>query len=409
MLYFHRVTRNHRSTTIALLALLVVSSFFAGAGLKRVQANDVPLSDFELFWEVLDKVKSRFIYNMPPTRKIVYGAIRGMLASLGDDYTRFMEPESYREMQIETTGEFGGIGIQIGIKENRLTVISPMEGTPAYKAGVKAGDWIVKVDGTTTKDMSLQEAVIKIRGKRGTKVILSIAREGEDELIDIPIVRDVIHVQAIEKKLVGDNLGYIHILLFNEDTGVELKEALDSLRRKGARGYLIDLRKNPGGLLTAAEDACSLFVERGKPVVQIEYGKEKRLQRILSTGTTPFSFPVVVLVDGLSASASEITTGCLQDYHIATVVGSQVKGSSIYGTGRTFGKGSVQTVYPLEDNSAVAITTARYLTAGGHDINKHGIEPDIIVELKKDQAEKWENPQLEEAKKILQKEIAKRM
>lgn len=398
-----------KASTYFLVLLLVISSFWAGAGLRKVKASDVPLSDFELFWEVLEKVKEEFIYEIPPTQNLVYGAIKGMLHSLDDDYTRFMEPQAYKEMQVETTGEFGGVGIQIGIKEGRLTVIAPIEGTPAYQAGVKAGDWIIQVDGISTEDMSLQEAVTKIRGKRGTKVVLTVVRESEDEPIDIPIIRDIIHINAVESKLEG-NLGYIKLILFNEDTGDELKQALASLRRKGARGFLLDLRRNPGGLLNAAEDACSLFVRKGEVIVQIQQGKERTLRKIRSTGgDKSFDSPLVVLVDGQSASASEILTGCLQDYGIGIVVGSRVKGSRFFGSGRTFGKGSVQTVYPLRDNSAVAITTARYLTAKGRDINKHGIEPDVIVELKREEAQEWENPQLEEAKKILKNEIAKRL
>lgn len=388
-----------------LVALLIASSFAVGFGVRKVEAED-RFPDFELFWEVMETVRKHYYKPLPESRELVYGAIRGLLSAVGDDYTRFMEPRAYDNMQAETSGEFGGVGIQIGIRDNKLMVIAPMEGTPAERAGLKAGDWITEVDGKSTKDMALEEAVSLIRGPKGTEVVLTVLREGEKDPLKFPVKRDTIKIRSVEGKLVGDAVGHVRLIYFSEVTSQQMRQKLQELKSKGMRSVALDLRFNPGGLLDAAVEVCSLFVKEGEPVVQIEQGKSKIKRVIRSRGPADFAdLPMVVLVNAFSASASEIVTGCLQDHKLATVVGARNMQEELYKTGRTFGKGSVQTVYPMRDGSAVAVTTAHYLTALGNDIDKKGIEPDVIVDVPAEEYEKIENGQLEKAKELLKAKV----
>lgn len=399
------------------ITVLMVSSFLVGFGLQKVESQDPKMEDFELFWEVLDTLQTEYVKEIPSTRELIYGAIRGMLSSLDDDYTRFMDPEAFEEFQGDTKGEFGGVGIQIEIKNKKLVVVVPLPDTPAYKAGLKSGDWIIKINGKPTYDMAIQEAITLIRGEKGTKVTLTILHLGGKKPKDYTIIRDIIKVRSVEHKFVDRGIGYVKISLFNENTNSELEKAIKDMRKGKLRGLIIDLRSNPGGLLESAIEVSDRFISSG-PIVQIE-GRKGKKKTIIYAEDNDFSLkiPIVVLVNGYSASASEIVAGALQDYKLATIIGCQFSGYEYLKTGKTFGKGSVQTVHPLRDNSGIAITTAKYLTAKGRDINGKGITPDIIVKLNKEDIDelakkdidKKSDSQLRKAKEVIKEEIGEIM
>jgi carboxyl-terminal processing protease len=325
----------------------------------------------ELFTDVLAIVKKSYVEDVD-TKKLIYGAINGMLASL-DPHSSFMTPETYKEMKIETKGAFGGVGIEISIKDGMLTVISPIEDTPAFKAGIKAGDQIFKIDDKFTKDLSIMEAVKRMRGAKGTKVTLTIMREGFERPKDFPLIRDVIQVKSVKFKTLDEGYGYIRIAQFQEKTADDLEKALASITEanKGKlSGLVLDLRNDPGGLLDQAVRVSEYFLDEGKLIVYTE-GREKDAQMRFSSrkGDKQPNYPIVVLINSGSASAAEIVAGALQDHKRAVVMGVQ-----------SFGKGSVQTIIPLSDNSGLRLTTARYYTPSGRSIQAKGITPDIVVE-----------------------------
>ncbi|MBO9540045.1 S41 family peptidase [bacterium] len=348
---------------------LMAASFGIGMGVHPLKVA-AETHSFSTFRQVYDLVKSEFIDGKVQENKLEYGAIRGLLESLDDPYTRFMEPKVFKSMQDERHGSFFGIGIQIGMnKDKHLSVIAPIEDTPAAKAGLKSGDHIVEIDGKTTKSMAIEEAVSHIRGNKGTKVTLKIQR-GAQKPFDVAIIRDSIATKAVKTRDLESNIGYIRLSTFmNENADQDMRLALDKFKNKSA--LVLDLRGNPGGLLPNAVSIGSMFIDKGVPVVQI-VDREGNRETLDSTGrlAIPKNKPVVVLVDGGSASASEILSGALQDTHRATLVGT-----------KTFGKGLVQTVHALDGGSGVAITTNKYLTSGGNDINKKGITPDVVVEF----------------------------
>jgi carboxyl-terminal processing protease len=293
-----------------------------------------------------------------------------MLSSL-DPHSSFMPPEAFKEMQIDTKGEFGGLGIQIGIKDKILTIIAPIEDTPAHEAGVQAGDRIIKIEGESTKDISLHEAVSKLRGPKGTDVTITIVREGLEKPLDITITRDIIKLKSVKTRVLDDNIGYVKLTQFQEKSAKDLRKALKELSEKDINALILDLRNNPGGLLKGAVDVTSQFLPPGKLVVYIKGKNGDKTDFDTVNGNKYYEYPMVVLVNGGSASASEIVAGALQDWGKAVVLGSQ-----------TFGKGSVQTVIPLSDGSALRLTTARYYTPKGRSIQTTGITPDIEVKLK---------------------------
>jgi carboxyl-terminal processing protease len=304
------------------------------------------------------------------TKDLVYGAIRGMLSTL-DPHSAFMPPDVYKEVQVETKGEFGGVGIQIGMKDNRLTVIAPIDGTPAERAGVKAGDFIIKVNDESTKDMTLMDAVQKMRGPKGTKVTLTIQREGAAEPLVFGLVREVIKIESVRFKMLEGNIGYIRLTQFQEQSAKDVANALRKLQEQKMQSLILDLRNDPGGLLNSAVEVSEQFLGLNRLIVYIKTREGRKDDYIAHIKEQPEDYPIIVLVNEGSASASEIVAGALQDWGRAVVVGVQ-----------TFGKGSVQTILPLGDGSGLRLTTAKYYTPKGRSIHGVGITPDIVVKGK---------------------------
>lgn len=365
-----RPIRYLKTGVLVALLLLVGVTTDNRSPIGDAQAYDNQTYDqIRLFSEALSIVQKNYVEE-PESQELVRGAIKGMLTSL-DPHSSFMNPDMYKEMQIDTQGEFQGIGITIGTRDGILTVISPIDDTPAFRAGILAGDKIVMIEDTSTKGMSLMEAVKLMRGPKGTKVTISIAREGEPELIKHTITRDVIPLFSVKVKDLDPNIGYVRIAQFAKKTSTEFAEALEKIRgEKGEafKGLVLDLRNNPGGLLISAIEIADIFVDSG-PIVTTKGRLQNQnfAYNAKSKGTEP-DYPIVVLVNGGSASASEIVAGALQDYKKAILIGTT-----------TFGKGSVQTIYRLGDGSGMRVTTARYFTPSGRSIQATGIEPDIVV------------------------------
>jgi len=353
------------------LGVLIAVLLGLGRGAERVGASpNANYEDLEAFTNVLAIIQKNYVDEVD-TKKLVEGAINGMLTSL-DPHSAYLTPELYKELQVETKGSFGGLGIEITNRNGMLTVVAPIEDTPAARAGIKPQDVILKIDGEFTKDMSLVEAVKKMRGPKGTKVKLTIKRDNPSSLFDATLVREVIRIQSVKSKLLEPGYGYVRITQFQERTDDDVTKALRQLQKesKGAlQGIVLDLRNNPGGLLTQAVKVSDLFLDSGLIVYtdgRLENQKQKYFAHKASTWS---DFPMVVLVNGGSASASEIVAGALQDHKRALVLGTT-----------TFGKGSVQTILPLDDTTALRLTTARYFTPNGRSIQATGIVPDITME-----------------------------
>ncbi|MGE5594053.1 MAG: S41 family peptidase [Betaproteobacteria bacterium] len=333
-------------------------------------------------------------------------SIADMLAILNDPYTRYMDAAQYRTMQDDMRGTFDGIGITVGIRDGQLTVVAPLKGTPGERAGLRSMDRIMFIDGKPTKDMALDYAVSLMKGKKGTEVVLGIERDegGKTRSFDVKVVRDTIRVPHVASEILKDGIGYVQISsFFGDDTMDALNHELDVLTRQGMRGLILDLRYNPGGSFPLAIEVASRFLPAGSPVVHV-VGRDGKKVTYYSSRVPKVAVPVVVLVNEASASASEIVAGALQDMKVATIVGVT-----------TFGKGLVQTIYPLSDGSAVSITTSRYLTAGGNSIDKKGIVPDVVVSLTnsrdaqaESEQEATQDPQLDKALEILEAKLAAR-
>ena len=353
---------------VAFLSIFIISS-------QRHSSAEGKGSDYEsieLFTDVMSIIKKSYVEEVD-TKKLVYGAINGMLSSL-DPHSSFMSPDSYKEMKVDTKGAFGGLGIEISIKDGVLTVISPIEDTPAFKAGIKAGDMILKIDDKFTKDLNINDAVKRMRGKKGSTVILTIMREGLEKPKEFPLVRDIIQVKSVRFNLMDAGYGYVRIAQFQEKTDEDLSKALKTMKEeyKGElKGLVLDMRNDPGGLLDQAVRVADHFVQEGQMIVYTE-GREKdsKMQFTAKKGGKEPNYPIVVLINGGSASASEIVAGALQDHKRAIILGTQ-----------SFGKGSVQTIIPLSDDSGLRLTTARYYTPKGRSIQAKGITPDITVEV----------------------------
>ena len=354
-----------RIRVLLVMALLTVVIVTSGVH-HRVVATDDTYDTLKVFSEVLTLVRHNYVESTN-SRELIFGAIRGMLEGL-DPHSSFMPPELYKEMQVETQGSFGGLGIEITVRERYLTVVAPIEGTPADRAGIVAGDRIIRIDGAPTKDMTLVDAVRKLRGPKGTPVAITILREELDPF-DVTVTRDIIEVHSVRTSDLGDGIGYVRLISFQERTSRELQDELKALREKGMRGLILDLRNNPGGLLTQAVQIADLFLEKGKLIVYTEGRAKSQNLSFVDQHDNPQDFPMVVLVNKGSASASEIVAGALQDHQRAVVVGTQ-----------TFGKGTVQTVIPLNDGSGLRLTTAKYFTPNKRAIDGAGLTPDIVVE-----------------------------
>lgn len=340
----------------------------APAQVKRA-AKEATYEQLELFGDALGIVQTEYV-DEPRPQELIYSAIDGMVSAL-DRHSQFLKPDEYEEMRVETRGQFGGLGVEIGIKEGLLTVIAPIDDTPAAAAGLEPGDRVVKIDGQFTKGISLHEAVQKLRGRPGTKVTLTILREPEDRLFDVALTRAIVRIQSVrEAHLVDGTIGYIRIAEFQENTAQDLDKALMDLERQGMDALILDLRRNPGGLLDAAVAVSERFLPKGQEIVYTRGRRDDQNLEFVSQASQPhLGFPIVVLVDNGSASAAEIVAGALQDHQRAILLGL-----------KTFGKGSVQTVIPLKDGSAVRLTTSKYYTPGGRTIHGEGILPDVVVE-----------------------------
>ncbi len=359
-----------RKNGIKILILTIVLVLIVGGGISgKVNGRKERHKYIGLFSKVYYLIEKNYIKEVK-TKDLIYGALKGMMATL-DPHSQFMDPETYKEMQIETEGKFEGLGISIWIRDGQLTIVSPIEGTPAYEAGIQAGDKIVEIDGESTKDITLQDAVKKMRGPRGTSVTLTIEREGIDEPLEFTIVRGVIIVKSIPYSfLTEEKIGCIRIREFKKQASEDLEEALGELEKGGMEGLILDLRNNHGGLLNEAVEICDKFLPKKKLIVSTQGRVSSQSLRYLSSEAPHPDYPLVILINKGSASASEIVAGAIQDYKRGTIIGE-----------KSFGKGTVQSVLALEDGSGLRLTTAHYLTPKGRNIDEKGIEPDIKVEL----------------------------
>ncbi len=372
---------------LGLVVGISISLHFAAVADKDTLATPLPIEELRAFSEVFGRIKSDYVEPVTD-KKLITEAINGMLNGL-DPHSAYLDADAFKELQVGTHGEFGGLGIEVGMEDGLVKVISPIEDTPAFKAGVKSGDLIVKLDETLVKGLSLNDAVKLMRGKPGTKITLTVARKDTPKLLTFTLTRAVIKVQSVKHKLIDPGYGFIRITQFQDRTGENLASALTDLIKQNngdLKGLILDLRNDPGGLLSGAIGVSAAFLGKDTLVVYTEGRTEEAKMRLTTrpedylrgTGSADYlkklpesikRVPMVVLVNGGSASASEIVAGALQDHKRAIIMGTQ-----------TFGKASVQTVLPLGNNTAIKLTTARYYTPGGHSIQAKGIVPDIIVE-----------------------------
>jgi carboxyl-terminal processing protease len=364
---------------LMILAVFLIGVLIGSGQSQRVSAlSNSTYEDLRVFTDVLGLIQKDYVEETK-SKDLIYGAIKGMLETL-DPHSAFMPPDMFKETQEETKGRFEGLGIEITLKDGILTVVSPIEDTPAYKAGVLAGDQIIKIEGESTKNLTLMDSVKRMRGPKGTKVTITIMREGLTKPKDFTLVRDVIPVRSVRHELLEKNYGYIRLSQFQEKTNGDFEKAMKALEEesKGAlQGLVLDLRNNPGGLLDQAVKIADHFIESGI-IVTIDGRREEVKQKIPAhPGGTVKQYPLIVLVNGGSASGSEIVAGAIQDHGRGIILGTQ-----------TFGKGSVQTIIPLKDGSGLKLTTARYYTPSGRSIQAKGIVPDIIVKPLRPEVEK---------------------
>ena len=413
-----------RAIVLGATAAAVTAVTVTGFGIQRskVQAffRENPKEVVDEVWNIIDRsfvdgtfhqvdwkaVRTQYLNRNYASKKEAYDAIREMVKKLGDPYTRFMDPEEYKNMQIDTSGELTGVGIQLAADEKtkKLTVISPIEGSPAATAGIIAKDIITKIDSTSTDGMDVNKAVTLIRGPVGSEVQLTVMRNNQELNYQLKRAKIEIHpVRYSDKKTPAGNIGYIRLVQFSANAAPEMREAIQNLEKQQVTGYILDLRSNPGGLLHASVDIARMWIQEGGIVSTVdrqgESDREDADRRALTDK------PLVVLVDGGSASASEILSGALQDNKRGTIVGT-----------KTFGKGLVQSVRGLGDGSGLAVTIAKYLTPKGRDINKHGIDPDVVIELSDQQRQALgrdrdkigtpEDPQFAKALQVLNQQTA---
>lgn len=349
--------------------------------------------DFSLFWRVWDTVATKAYKQPVDQEKMFYGAIKGLVSSLGDPYSSFLDPAETKDFDKELAGTLEGIGIEIGLKKQRLTVIAPIEGTPAEKAGLRAGDWILKINDESTVDMPLDTAVDKIRGPQGTSVKLTISHGGTAEPTEIDVARDKITVKSVKYKMLDNGIAYVELSQFGDDTVTEFDKAVREMLAQNAKGLILDLRNNPGGLLDDSIKIGGEFVEQ--QVIVKERDADGSVLDLKSEGPARLKdLPVVVLVNEGSASASEILAGALRDHRQVPLIGT-----------KTFGKGSVQDLDNLPQETSLRLTVAHWLTPNGSEIDEKGLEPDIKVELSDEDYDNDRDPQLDKAKEVIQQKI----
>ncbi len=368
------IKMNKRKFYAMALVLLLAGTFvlLTGGiliGQEVAQSKSETYEELKSFAQALELVKRNYV-EVPNSKELIEGAIRGMVAGL-DPHSSYMAERAFKEMSLDIKGEFQGVGIQIGVKNSLLTIIAPIEGTPGDRAGLAAGDKILKINDEWTKDMAIDQAVDKMRGPKGTQVRLLIQREGWDKPKEFKITREVIKVQSVKSRMLDNEIGYVKLIQFQGQTADELEKALKGLEAKGIKKLVLDMRNNPGGILDASVDVSSKFLPKDSLVVYLQ-GRQKtdRKDYMTTSSEKPRTYPIVVLVNTGSASASEIVAGALQDSKRGLIVGTQ-----------TFGKGSVQTVFPIENGGGIRLTTAKYYTPSGRSIQNVGITPDIEVKL----------------------------
>jgi carboxyl-terminal processing protease len=369
------MTSNTRTLLVLIIGVTLGVSLAIGQGVFADKSANkatgaLPLDELRNFTEVFARIKKDYVEEVSD-KTLLENAIRGMLSGL-DPHSSYLDPEHFKELQVGTSGEFGGLGIEVGMEDGFVKVISPIDDTPAQRAGVKAGDLVIRLDEKPVKGMTLHDAVKIMRGKIGTDILLTIIREGEQKPLKITITRDTIKVKSVRSKDLGDGFGYLRISQFQSRTGENLAEAIEKLKKDNGgklKGVVLDLRNNPGGVLNAAVEVSDAFLDEGL----IVYTQGRIADSEMKFSATPRRLldgaPLVVLVNGGSASASEIVAGALQDHKRAVIVGT-----------RTFGKGSVQTILPLNEKTALKLTTARYYTPSGRSIQAEGVTPDIVLE-----------------------------
>ncbi|MCW9048283.1 MAG: S41 family peptidase [Gammaproteobacteria bacterium] len=367
---------------LKVVALAVLLSFSAVSGLnisyaatvesnkESPEQNNLPLEQLRNFSDIFARIKTDYVEQVED-KELLENAIRGMLSGL-DPHSTYLDPEEYKELKIGTTGQFGGLGIQVGTEDGFVKVISPIDDTPAFKAGIKAGDLIIRLNDKSVKDMSLNDAVKLMRGKPGSIIELSVLREGKNEPLKFKIKRAVIKVKSVKSHMLEPGFGYVRISTFQSKTAQHLKDAINRLVKNNKaplNGLIVDLRNNPGGVLNAAADVSDLFIEKGKLVYTRGRTEDSYFEFTARSGDVIKNAPIVVLINGGSASASEIVAGALQDHKRAVIMGE-----------KSFGKGSVQTIQELRNGGAVKFTTARYFTPNGRSIQAEGIVPDIVLD-----------------------------
>jgi len=401
--------RNYFSKAISTF-LIITIALFIGYRYGHTEAQSVAIppnitgvynpnastTDFTLFWKVWNLLDQKFATtkNKPPIsdQDKLYGAMKGLAEAYGDPYTTFFPPEDTKAFESQIEGNFEGVGMEVSTKEGVLIVVSPLKGSPAEKAGVKPGDKVLKIDQTLTSTISVDQAIKIIRGPKGTKVTLTIVREGSQQPIEISIIRDVINIPTLETKMLDNNIFLIHLYTFTAQSPNLFKDAMRSFVQSGSKKLILDVRGNPGGYLDAAVDMASWFLPVGSVVVSEDFGGSQDTIYHRSKGYNVIGdgYKMVILVDGGSASASEILAGALNEYGKAKLVGTQ-----------TFGKGSVQEYIPVSDSTALKVTVARWLTPKGVSISEEGLKPDVVVEFTKKDAEEKKDPQLDRAVQLL--------
>ena len=379
----------YKNTLLLLISISIISItfYYQSNGTAHAAKTSLPLNQLQTFSEVYLKIKQNYVVDVSD-KEIFDNAIKGMLEGL-DPHSTFLNEKDFSDLKIGTRGEFGGLGIEVTMEDGIVKVIAPIDDTPAFKAGIKSGDLIIKIDNSSVKGLSLNKAVDLMRGKVGSPILLTIARKGESGPIEIKIIRAKIKVKSVKYELIHDNYGYIRIASFQNKTGKSLADAISDLNKiskNNINGYVIDMRNNPGGVLGAAVDVSDAFIKGGKKLVYTK-GKSADAMYEFTSNDTDLAEekPIVVLINGGSASASEIVAGALQDHKRGIIMGTQ-----------SFGKGSVQTILPITSRTAVKITTARYYTPNGRSIQAKGITPDIIVK-NLELTDLSENPMMKES------------